>query len=140
MNSNMYNWCALKSNETKRLIFFLPNYLSLATLPLENGKNKYFLFLFYFVLALDSCNIKHMKIILKISVTVKNDGKTEVILTTAVLSLELNSTSVVTEDTFTTTGISSELSSTNPSEISSSIPPLKSFTSFDKATTSNSGI
>lgn len=71
---------------------------------------------------------------------VTNNSKTGVILTTAVLSPEMNSTSAVTEDTFTTTVISSELSSNNPFEISSSTPPLKSFTSFDKATTSNSGI
>lgn len=70
------------------------------------------------------------------------DNKTEVTLTTAVLLSKLNSTSVIplSEKTFTTTGISSELSSNNSYEISSFIPPHKSFTPFDKATTSNSGI
>lgn len=76
------------------------------------------------------------------SVMVTNDSKTEVTLTTADLLPQLNSTSVVplSEETLTTTGISPELSSNNPYEISSSIPPLKSFTTFDKATASNSGI
>lgn len=71
---------------------------------------------------------------------ITDDSKIEITLTTTVLSPELNLTSVVPEDTLTTTGISSELSSKPSYEISSSTPFLKSFTSFDKAMESNNGI
>lgn len=71
---------------------------------------------------------------------ITDDSKIEVTLTTTVLSPELNSTSVVPEDTLTTTGISSELSSEHFYEISSSTPFLKSFTSVDKAMESNNGM
>lgn len=115
-------------------------FLSNATLLLKHDK----IYTFFFCLCLRFANSHHMESIMKkiFSVIIANDRTSEVTLTTAVPLTELNTTSVVPlcEGTFTTTYISFEISSKNLYEISSSIPPLKSFTSFDKATTSNSGI
>lgn len=126
----------IKQKKTFNIIF--TKLLSYALLLLKRNKIITF-FSFFFGIRFTQFVTRRINYEIFFSM-ITDDSKIEVTLTTTVLSPELNSTSVVPEDTLTTTGISSELSSEHFYEISSSTPFLKSFTSVDKAMESNNGM